>query len=108
MRFKKGQSGNPRGRPVMPPEVREAIRSNGEVAVRRMADLLNDDAAWGADGWLAPMEQIKLLALAHERAFGRAGALSFGSQHVAAVPLAEDRGMALNQQRRLAALIPKY
>ncbi|MEP5088834.1 MAG: hypothetical protein ABJR23_05345, partial [Paracoccaceae bacterium] len=64
MRFKKGQSGNPRGRRVMPPEVREAIRSNGEVAVRRMAGLLNDDAAWGADGWLAPIEQIKLLAVA--------------------------------------------
>lgn len=104
MRFKKGQSGNPRGRPVMSPEVREALRAGGEVAVRRMGDLLDDDAAWGPAGWLSPMEQIKLLAVAHERAFGRAVAMVLDQQF----PGAGDRALASDQHRRLAALIPKH
>ena len=51
--FVKGQSGNPSGRPKMAPEVRDAIRNNGVMAVKRMAALLNDDGAWG-DSTLSP------------------------------------------------------
>ncbi|WP_299353594.1 DUF5681 domain-containing protein [uncultured Shimia sp.] len=107
MRFKKGQSGNPHGRPAMPKEVRDAIQANGEIAVRRMSDLLNDDAAWGADGWLKPVVQIKLLAIAHERAFGRAGAVSLNQQIVVAKPRSDVGGRTSRQVRQFAALIPK-
>jgi hypothetical protein len=69
--FMKGQSGNPSGRPKMAPEVRDAIRDNGKLAVMRMSDLLMDDSAFGKFGWIKPREQILLLAAAQERAFGK-------------------------------------
>ena len=48
MPWKKGQSGNPGGRPKLNADVREAIQSNGELAVQRMRQLLTDDSAWGS------------------------------------------------------------
>lgn len=70
MTWVKGQSGNPSGRPRMDPQVREAIRHNGVVGVERMRELLDDDSAWGRDGWLDPKVQVQLAETAIVRAFG--------------------------------------
>ena len=69
--FQKGKSGNPSGRPKIAPEVKEAIQNNGLTAVRRMSELLNDDSAWGAHGWIRPREQILLATAGQERAYGK-------------------------------------
>ena len=41
--FKPGHSGNPGGRPKLDPKTRKLIQSNGEIAVKRMNDLLSMD-----------------------------------------------------------------
>ncbi len=66
MTFKKGQSGNPKGRPVMPQHVKEAIQGAGETAVRRMNEMLNE-------GWdtLGDKEKIRLVEVAMKRAYGQ-------------------------------------
>ena len=76
MPFKPGQSGNPRGRRRLSVEVKEAIANNADKAVQRMADLLNDDEAFGKDGWLPPKDQIVLLEKAQDRGYGKAENLS--------------------------------
>ncbi len=81
MVFKPGQSGNPSGRRRQPPEVREAIRTNGELAVRRMQDIMEDDTAWGREGWIPPKDQITLLEKAQDRAWGKAENLSISHSH---------------------------
>ncbi|SNS57003.1 hypothetical protein [Tropicimonas sediminicola] len=73
MTWVKGQSGNPSGRPRMDPQVREAIRQNGVAGVERMRELLDDDTAWGPDGWLDPKVQVQLAETAIVRAFGSHG-----------------------------------
>lgn len=70
MTWVKGQSGNPSGRPRIDPQVREAIRQNGATGVERMREMLDDDSAWGRDGWLDPKVQVQLAESAIVRAFG--------------------------------------
>ncbi len=85
MPWQKGQSGNPGGRPAMHPDVREAIQSNGELAVRRMRQLLDDDTAWGQGGWMKPREQVLLASLGQERAFGKPMDVMVGHVHEGAI-----------------------
>lgn len=42
MPFKKGQSGNPGGRPKLEGEIREIAQRHGPAAVRRLVQLMND------------------------------------------------------------------
>lgn len=72
--WKPGQSGNPNGRPKLPAEVKEAIKSNGVKGTERMRELLDDDAAWGPKGWLDAKTQVKLAEVAMVRAYGSRGA----------------------------------
>ena len=81
MVFKPGQSGNPSGRKRLPPEVREQLTSNGEKAVQRMTDILDDDTAWGKDGWIPPKDQITMLEKATDRAYGKSETLSISHSH---------------------------
>ncbi|WP_068111231.1 hypothetical protein [Tropicimonas marinistellae] len=54
----------------MDPQVRAAIRQNGVTGVERMRELLDDDSAWGRDGWLDPKVQVQLAETAIVRVFG--------------------------------------
>ncbi len=81
MPFQKGQSGNPLGRRPQSEAVKLAIANNGEQALRRMTDILNDDTAFGKGGWIAPKDQITLLEKAQDRAFGRAESLNVSHSH---------------------------
>ena len=101
--FIKGQSGNPSGRPKTAPEVREAIQNNGAIAVRRMADLLNDDAAWGPNGWIKPREQILLASIAQERAFGKSQTVAVDHQHGGSVLVASQS----QRLRQIADQLPE-
>ena len=87
MAWKKGQSGNPGGRPKLDPAVRQAILANGVKAAERMAELLGDDEAWGKNGWMKPREQILLASLAQERAFGKPMDLSVEHIHAGTIEL---------------------
>ena len=87
MAWQKGQSGNPGGRPKIDPSIREAIGRNGQMAVKRMHQLLNDDGAWGQGAWMKPREQILLASLAQERAFGKPDSVIVGHVHGGSVEL---------------------
>lgn len=85
--FKPGESGNPRGRPITAPEVRKQIQTNAEKGVARLAQLLEDDDAFGCEGWLSGKEQIALAALAMDRGYGRAENVSVSHTHSGTVGL---------------------
>ncbi|WP_171240097.1 hypothetical protein [Ruegeria sp. HKCCA5491] len=101
--FKPGHPGNPGGRPKLDPETRKLIQSNGEIAVKRMNDLLSMDELFNrrdengefVAGKLSGKEQIALLALAQDRAFGRADGVSITHTHSGTV------GMSVNPTQRL-------
>ncbi len=101
--FIPGQSGNPGGRPKLDPETKKLIQANGEIAVKRMNDLLSMDELFNrrdekgefVEGKLSGKEQIALLALAQDRAFGRADGISITHTHSGTV------GMSINSTRRL-------
>lgn len=65
----------------MDPEVRAGIQRNGASAVQRMRQLLEDDAAWGPNGWMKPREQILLASVAQDRAFGKPEVLAINHSH---------------------------
>lgn len=87
MTFQKGQSGNPAGRRALSVEVREQIHKNAEKGVERLRQLLDDDEAWGKDGWMSGKEQIALAALSMDRGFGRAENVSVTHTHSGTVGL---------------------
>ena len=105
--FKKGQSGNPSGRPPMPPEVREAVRANGCLAVRRMEQLLEDDSAWGPEGWMKPREQILLATTAQERAYGKIETVSIDHRHGGNIDLTAKHDSFQDQLYRMADQLPE-
>lgn len=67
-----GYSGNPRGRPKMPEAVKEALSGTGAKAIMRLKALIEDDTAWGRQGWLGQDQQLRAIGLAVERAYGKA------------------------------------
>ncbi|NOE35235.1 hypothetical protein GS627_15960 [Ruegeria sp. HKCCD7318] len=108
--FKPGHSGNPGGRPKLDPETRKLIQSNGEIAVKRMNDLLSMDELFNRidgngeflSGKLSGKEQIALLALAQDRAFGRADGVSVTHTHSGTV------GMSVNPAKRLKDISDRF
>ena len=107
MTYRKGQSGNLSGRPAMPPEVREAIRANGELAVRRMSQLLLDDTAWGPNAWMKPREQIQLLSVAQERAYGKAQSVAVDHFHGGTIDVKAKHAPLQDQLRRISDQFPE-
>ncbi|MEP6389998.1 MAG: DUF5681 domain-containing protein [Halioglobus sp.] len=105
--FKKGQSGNPSGRPKMPVEVREAIRSNGELAVNRMTQLLSDESAWGQSGWIKPREQILLATAAQERAFGKVHSVAVDHLHGGSIDLTAKQASISDRLASVADQLPE-
>jgi hypothetical protein len=63
---------NPGGRPRLPPEVKALIESIGAAAVKRLAQMVQDEGAFGKDGWLPPQYQLRVLEMATDRAYGKA------------------------------------
>lgn len=53
------------------PDVLKVIRSNAKGAVERLREIIEDDTAWGKDGWLPPNSQVKVAEAAMDRSFGR-------------------------------------
>jgi len=62
MPFKKGQSGNPGGRPKEDAEVRAAARLHGIAAIDKLVELMNDDD---------PRIQISAANAILDRGFGK-------------------------------------
>ncbi len=62
MPFKKGESGNPGGRPKEDAEIKELARQHGSAAIEKLAEHLN-----GEDAKLAQAAAIALL----DRGFGK-------------------------------------
>ena len=88
---------NPGGRPRMPKQVRCAIQQNGAKAVERMEALLNDDEAFGPAAWMSPRDQIRLLEVAIERAFGKPEIVRAEAPGAASITRAEDYSRRLIQ-----------
>ena len=65
--FKKGDVSNPRGRPPMPKDVKEAIQRAGRVAAQRMEELLEAERFAGLDQKV----QVRLIEVALQRAYGK-------------------------------------
>lgn len=78
--FKPGQSGNPAGRPKLPPEVKEAMKVNGGKGVERMRQLLDDDTAWGPKGWMDAKTQVKAAETAIKIGYGQQPAVEDGPE----------------------------
>ncbi|MEM9394590.1 MAG: DUF5681 domain-containing protein [Pseudomonadota bacterium] len=107
MPFAKGQSGNPGGRPKMDPEIREAIGRNGELAIKRMQQILKDKTAWGPAGWMKPREQIMLAGLAQERAYGKSAVVHIDHVHDGAVDVRHKPQFDTERIRRMADQLPE-
>lgn len=66
----KGSTGNPGGRSRLPPEALKVAKQNGEQAVYVMQQMLTDNTLFGPGGWMDPRDQLRLLELAMNRAYG--------------------------------------
>lgn len=64
MRFQKGQSGNPGGRPKMPAEIRDTAMSYALPAIEKLAAILKDKKARHSD-------QIKAAEILLDRGLGK-------------------------------------
>ncbi len=81
MTYRRGDQSNPGRRQSPSAGVRQMMRESGEAATRRMLDIMQDDSAWGAEGWLDQKVQVTLLNQAQDRAFGKAETLSVSHSH---------------------------
>lgn len=77
MPFKKGQSGNPKGRPKVDFEVREAAREHGEEAMNKLVELMR-----GEDARVAQAAANAIL----DRAFGKPAQSITGADGAALFP----------------------
>ncbi len=64
MAFQKGKSGNPGGRPAVPPELREAARVKTVEALEVLAAVMRDDKA-------APAARVSAATAILDRAWGK-------------------------------------
>ena len=62
--FKPGQSGNPNGRPKIPPELREAAKSAAPEALQVAIDLMRNPA-------VEPADRLRAVSIVLDRAYGK-------------------------------------
>ena len=65
MAFKPGESGNPSGRPKMPPELIQAFRDRTQDALNTLVEIMNDKEGRGS-------ERVKAAEVIIDRAWGKA------------------------------------
>jgi Family of unknown function (DUF5681) len=81
MPFKKGQSGNPGGRPKVIADVREAARSHSVTAIKALVEILENNNA-------PPAARVTAANSILDRGYGRAVPVNatVSSQYVVALP----------------------
>ena len=62
--FKPGQSGNPNGRPKIPPELREAAKAAAPEALQTAIDLMRDAR-------VEPADRLRAATIVLDRAYGK-------------------------------------
>lgn len=86
-KFVKGTSGNPNGRPSLSNEDKKLLKKTSSKSIERMAAIVNDDDAFGAEGWLDGKTQLALLNSSIDRIAGRAATLDVQHSHNGVVKL---------------------
>lgn len=90
-RFRKGQSGNPRGRPKVVAELRDLARVHGAAAMKTLADVMEDEDA-------PPAARIAAATHLLDRGYGKP------TQHIEATVNLLDK-LSDVEQRALAAAL---
>lgn len=102
--WQKGQSGNSAGSKQMDPKIRELIQDTGNKSLERLADLIGIDEIFdrrdpetgkSVQGSWEPKQQIAILALGADRAYGRTETVSVTHTHSGTVGLQVKYSQAL-------------
>lgn len=92
--FQKGKSGNAGGRPTLTPADKALLKKTSSKAVARLANIVDDDEAFGKEGWLGAKEQLSVLNSAIDRVAGRAAVVEVNHQHGGEVKLNVSKQLA--------------
>lgn len=97
--FEDGLGNLTRKRYAMPPHIVAAMRQAGQIATKRLLDMVADDDKFEK---LSPKDQLSLINAIHDRAYGKAETAS--ASDTTAAKLGQDEGTTSNHTRQLEAI----